>query len=104
MHQVGQESKQTQALLNSCKPFGVKEGVLYLGFNGPFSRDKMEKGEHVEITQKALAQVLDLKITDIALRCFVATGNQNSLPADVESDGMVATALRDLGGEIVDIK
>jgi hypothetical protein len=27
-----------------------------------------------------------------------------SLPADVDNDGMVATALRDLGGEIVDIQ
>ncbi len=27
-----------------------------------------------------------------------------NLPPDVDSDGMVATALRDLGGEIVDIQ
>ena len=33
-----------------------------------------------------------------------STGKTGSLPPDVDSDGMVATALRDLGGEIVDIQ
>ncbi len=100
VHLVGQQSRQTLALLNSCKPFGVKDGVLFLGFNGDFSREKMEKGDNIEITRKALAQVMG---SDIPIRCFVAAGGHGSLPPDVDSDGMVATALRDLGGEIVDI-
>jgi len=61
----------------------------------------METGSHMEYTSKALAQVLDV---EIPVRCFVASGNTGSLPPEVESDGMVAAALRDLGGEIVDIQ
>jgi hypothetical protein len=38
------------------------------------------------------------------VRCFVATSGSSGLPPDVEGDGMVAAALRDLGGEVVDIQ
>jgi hypothetical protein len=34
----------------------------------------------------------------------VATGKNDALPPDIDSDGMVASALRDLGGEIVDVQ
>lgn len=98
---VGQESRQTQALLNSCKPLGIKDGVLFLGFNGEFAKSKMEKGEHLDVTRRALNQIIG---QDVPVRCFVAAGKQGALPPDVDSDGMVATALRDLGGEIVDIQ
>ncbi len=91
----------TQGLLNSCKPVGMKDGVLYLGFTSDFIKRKMESGSNIEYTCKALAQVLGI---EIPVRCFVATGNSGSLPTDVESDGMVAAALRDLGGEIVDVQ
>ena len=98
---IGQRSKQTQALLNSCKPFGMKEGVLFLGFNGEFAKTKMEKGEHMDLTRQTIQQVLGL---DLPMRCFVAAGRSGTLPPDVESDGMVAAAMRDLGGELVDIQ
>ncbi len=101
VNQVGQVSKQTQALLNSCKPYGVKAGVLFLGFNGDFAKTKMEKGDNVDVTSQVLSQVIG---KDVPVRCFVAAGGKGSLPPDVESDGMVATALRDLGGEVVDIQ
>jgi DNA polymerase-3 subunit gamma/tau len=94
-------SRQTQALLNSCKPYGIKEGVLFLGFNGDFAKTKMEKGDHVEITRKVITQVME---KEIIIRCFIAAGGRSSLPPDVDGDGMVAAALRDLGGEIVDIQ
>lgn len=99
--QVRQRNPQTQGLLNSCKPFGVKDGVLFLGFNGEFAKSKMEREENITLTQEVLAQVLGM---EIPVRCFVASGRKGGLPADVDSDGMVATALRDLGGEIVDIQ
>jgi len=91
----------TQGLLNSCKPVGMKDGVLYLGFTSDFLKRKMESGGNIEFTCKALVQVLGV---EIPVRCFVGTGSSGSLPTDVESDGMVAAALRDLGGEIVDIQ
>jgi hypothetical protein len=98
---VGQHSKQTQALLNSCKPFGMKEGTLFLGFNGDFARTKMEKGDNLDITRQVIAQLTG---AEVSIRCFVASGGRNSIPPEVESDGMVAAALRDLGGEIVDVQ
>jgi DNA polymerase-3 subunit gamma/tau len=98
---VGEHSRQTQALLNSCRPFGVKDGVLFLGFNGEFAKSKMEKNDHIKTTRGVIAELLG---KEVPLRCFVAAGGQHSLPPDVDSDGMVAAALRDLGGEIVDIQ
>jgi len=98
---VRQRNPQTQGLLNSCKPFGVKDGVLFLGFTGEFAKSKMEREENITITQEILAQVLGL---EVPLRCFVVSGRRGGLPPEVDSDGMVAAALRDLGGEIVDIQ
>jgi DNA polymerase-3 subunit gamma/tau len=101
---VGQRSRQTLGLLNSCKPFGMKDGVLFLGFNGEFAKSKMEKDDsidHIKITCQALEDVMG---SQIPVRCFVATGRGGKLPPDIDSDGMVAAALRDLGGEIVDIQ
>ncbi len=101
VHQVGLVSKQTQALLNSCKPYGVKDGVLFLGFNGDFAKTKMEKGDNVQVTCQVLSQLIG---KEVPVRCFIASGGKGSLPPEVESDGMVATALRDLGAEVVDIQ
>ena len=98
---AGQTSRSTQAALNSCKPYAVKDGTLYLGFNGDFAKNKMENGNNIEITRKVLAEVLGV---EIPIRCFVAKGERGTLPPEVESDSMVAAALRDLGGEIVDMQ
>jgi hypothetical protein len=78
--------------------------VLFLGFNGEFSKSKMEKDDsidHIKITCQVIEEVMG---TPIPIRCFVATGRGGKLPPDIDSDGMVAAALRDLGGEIVDIQ
>jgi len=97
--QVKQQNPQTQALLNSCKLLGTKGGVLILGFNGEFAKSKMEQGENLGILQQAMQQVMG---ESIPVRCVLSAGK--SIPTDVDNDGMVATALRDLGGEIVDIQ
>ena len=41
---------------------------------------------------------------EVPIRCIVFTGKGKAIPAGIDSDGMVATVLRDLGGEIVDIQ
>ena len=41
---------------------------------------------------------------DLPFRCVVSGGRSGGLPPDVDGEGMVASALRDLGGEIVDIQ
>lgn len=96
---VRQKNPQTQALLNSCKLMGIKGGALILGFNGEFAKSKMEQGENLEILQQAMQQVMG---ETMSVRCVLSAGK--SIPSDVDNDGMVATAMRDLGGEIVDIQ
>jgi DNA polymerase-3 subunit gamma/tau len=96
---IRQRNPQTQALLNSCKPLGIKNGALVLGFNGEFAKSKMEQGDNLEVLGQVMEQVLG---EAMPVRCVMATGGE--LPADIDQDGMVASALRDLGGEIVDIQ
>ncbi|MCI0521590.1 MAG: DNA polymerase III subunit gamma/tau [Chloroflexi bacterium] len=95
----GREPKNTAALLNSCKPLGMREGALLLGFNGEITRSKFDEGGHAESTQQAILEVTGAKVP---LRTFVA-GKGGTLPPEVESDSLVAVALRDLGGELVDM-
>jgi hypothetical protein len=61
----------------------------------------MEKSENIELVRRAFQQVLKL---DVPVKCIVSQGKTGSLPPDIDSDGMVAAALRDLGGEIVDVQ
>ena len=96
---VRQSSPQVQALLNSCKLLGIKGHILILGCNGEFTKSKLEQPENMEILQQAMLQVMG---ENMPVRCVMSAGK--SIPPDVDQDGMVATALRDLGGEIVDIQ
>jgi hypothetical protein len=41
---------------------------------------------------------------EIDVQAVLVSGKKSTPPTDVDSDGMVASALRDLGGEIVDIQ
>jgi hypothetical protein len=79
----------------------VKDGVVYFGFSSELLKSKMEKSENLELVTQTISHVLH---TDVSLRCVVAGGKSSALPPEVDSDGMVASALRDLGGEIVDIQ
>jgi DNA polymerase-3 subunit gamma/tau len=92
---VRQRNPQTQALLNSCKPLGVKNGTLILGFNGEFAKSKMEQGNNLEVIRKVMEQVLG---EAMPIRCILSASGE--LPTDIDQDGMVASALRDLGGAI----
>jgi DNA polymerase-3 subunit gamma/tau len=95
---------QTEAFLRSAHPLGIKDGVLIVGLNSEFSKSKMETGDHLEATRAALARVLGV---EMQIRCVVSTGKLNDkmlADLDIDSDGMVGTALRDLGGEVVDVQ
>ena len=96
---IRQRNPQTQALFISSHPLGFKDGCLVLGASD-FVKSKLEKSEHIKLAESVLAEVLGVQVP---LRCVVAGGKKGA-PADVDSDGIVATALRDLGGEIVDIQ
>jgi DNA polymerase-3 subunit gamma/tau len=99
--QVNQQGPHTAALLRSSRVLGIKDGVIYFGCSSDLLKSKMEKSENLELIKQVISQTLH---TDVSLRCVVAGGKSNALPPEVDSDGMVASALRDLGGEIVDIQ
>jgi hypothetical protein len=60
----------------------------------------MEKPANIELIQGVLQQILGV---EIVVCCVTASGQRKAPPPDVDHDGMVASALRDLGGEIVDV-
>jgi DNA polymerase III subunit gamma/tau len=98
---VNQQSKQTAAILRSAKLLGMRRGVLILGFEGDLLKQKMEAEEHLQRTQRVISEFVS---RDILVRCIALRDRQSAIPPDVDIDGMVAAALRDLGGKIVDIQ
>ncbi|MEW6566834.1 MAG: DNA polymerase III subunit gamma/tau [Chloroflexota bacterium] len=95
-----------QALLNSCRPLGLESGVLVLGFASDLLREKMEKGHSLARAQEALQEVLGQRLQ---IRPALTSGKEFSekpeaAPGMLQDDGMVATALRDLGAHVVDVR
>jgi DNA polymerase-3 subunit gamma/tau len=85
-------------LLNSSTPM-IKGNALTLGFQGEVVRSKMDTPENIELTRQA---IMDICGIDVTVRCIVNNRNGSSVPADedIESDGLVGTALGQ-GGQIV---
>lgn len=98
--QVRQQNPNIEALLNSCKPIAIKNGKLYLGFNGEFAKEKMERPEILALVSKISGQILG---NPLQICCVLNGPKRGELPAGVDSDGIVAAALN-MGGEIVDIQ
>jgi hypothetical protein len=98
---VRQQDQKTYGVVNSCKSRYMKGNHLVLIFASDVLKSKMEKPENIEIAQKALTQVFQRPISVV---CKVDTAQRDAIPPGVDDDGMVAAALRDLGGELVDIQ
>jgi DNA polymerase-3 subunit gamma/tau len=92
-----------QALLRSGKPLGISGGALVIGFPSELLKEKMEKGQNMRALRESLAQVLDqeLGLRCVILREYEEGGAEESPP--VEDGGMVATAMRDFGAQVVDV-
>jgi len=90
---------QTEALLNSQKNLQVRNGTLYIGFDGDVLKQKMSLPENIQPTQQAIRQVLGM---DVPIICEVTNGKAaKTIPGvDVDPDGLVGTALN-LGGKLV---
>jgi len=86
------------ALLNSVKMIDVQGKTLVLGLASDVLVEKLDKPEQIESIQKLIKDHFHV---DIGVRCIV-TNAKGKLPANVPSDGMVATAIQH-GGEIVDM-
>lgn len=98
-------SPRVQALLNSCRPLGFEEGAFIIGFSSDLLREKMEKERNIHVAQEALEEIYG---SELRLRCVLskswkgADKETEALPP-MDDDGMVATAIRELGGEVVDV-
>jgi DNA polymerase-3 subunit gamma/tau len=96
---------RTQALLNSSTPIGVDGDALILGFRSDLLRDKMEKDHNIQKACQAAERVLGKPIN---LRCVLTSTwlpkeEENEGTTPMEEGGMVATAIRDLGAQVVNI-
>lgn len=96
---------RTQALLNSCRPLGVHEGRLVLGFGSEILREKMEQGHSLSLAKQAVEDVMG---APLGLRCVLQDqwqpGTPEAPPPPMEDEGMVATAVRELGGHVVHVQ
>jgi len=98
---VKDKNPKLSAVMNSARIRVLKGNVLTLGFNGDFYLKTLENPASLELIKNALKQVMDM---EIEVQAILVTGKKSTPPSDVDSDGLVASALRDLGGEIVDIQ
>jgi DNA polymerase-3 subunit gamma/tau len=97
---------RTQALLNSGRPMGMERGVLVLGFNSDLLRERMERKENLALVRQSFEDVFGVPLM---VRCVLSHGwtpAEEAAPAAdaIEDGGMVATAVRDLGAQVVDVK
>ncbi len=91
----------TQSIVLSCQPASIKGGCLYLAFSKDyeFLKLKMEENDHIEHTRRAVQVVTGL---DYPIRCIVGDSKSaTTSKRNMEKDGMVSTALRELGGQVV---
>lgn len=98
---------QTQGLLNSCRPLGLQSGALVIGFESDLLREKMENGSKLDITRQALEDVFGRKVevrTTLTRAWKPGSDDSSASTPPMEDDGMVATAVRDLGAQVVDIE
>jgi DNA polymerase-3 subunit gamma/tau len=98
-------SPRVQALLNSCRPLGFEADAFVIGFSSDLLREKMEKERNLSVAQEALEEIYGRQLR---LRCVLSKTWQGAeKPAEalppMDEDGMVATAIRELGGEVVDV-
>ena len=98
---VRNERPNLYALLASCQSRYMHGNVLILGFASDLLKNMMSKREDITFVRGIVSQVLG---TEVEIRCTITSARSNDIPTEVDDDGMVASALRDLGGEIVDIQ
>jgi DNA polymerase-3 subunit gamma/tau len=99
--QLKSQNPSLNALINSVKARSLKGNTLTLGMSGEVLKMRLEDPANIELLEKVLKQVMG---RDIYVQVVLTSATKTSPPAEVDNDGMVASALRDLGGEIVDIQ
>ena len=99
--QLRSQNPSLYGLVNSVKSRALKGNTLTLGLSGDALKTRLEDPANLELLQKVLMQVMS---KEIYVQVVLTSATKSTPPAEVDNDGMVASALRDLGGEIVDIQ
>ncbi len=94
-------ANQASGMLNSGQPLQIKGDVLVIGYPSELLRKRMDDPAYRQVAEAALRQVFGKALR---VECIVSTATRKELPPGVDSEGMVATAVRDLGGEVVDMQ
>ena len=97
---VRQVNSNAAGKLNSTRYRYIRGDELVLGFSTELLKNMMEDEETLDAVRKVLK---DFYGREMRIICIVDQTSQEEIPAGVENDGMVASAVRDLGGEIVDV-
>jgi DNA polymerase III subunit gamma/tau len=99
--QLRGQNPSLYGLVNSVRSRALKGNTLALGLSGDALKTRLEDPTNLELLQKVLRQVMG---KEIYVKVVLTSATKSTPPSEVDSDGMVASALRDLGGEIVDIQ
>jgi DNA polymerase-3 subunit gamma/tau len=96
---------RVQALLNSCRPLGFEDGAVVIGFSSDLLREKMEKERNIGVAQEALEEIFGrhLRLRCVLTKSWQAAERTTGPLPPMDDEGMVATAIRELGGEVVDV-
>ncbi len=98
LSQIAQTHPALHGLLRSCQPLGIRDQKLVLSFRDETMLEKMEKQEHIQVCQRTIEQVIGIMLP---IQCVSSGAEQGGLPRNVDPDGLVAAAVRDLGGKYV---
>lgn len=101
LSQLRSQNPSLYGLVNSVKSRALKGNTLTLGLSGDALKTRLEDPVNLELLQRVLKQVMS---KEIYVQVILTSASKSTPPAEVDNDGMVASALRDLGGEIVDIQ
>jgi len=105
LKEVRQRDPILQGLINSSKPLSYEDGALVLGFETELLREKMIKPDKLELAQEALEVVLG---KSAGIRCVLtsqwAPANASRVSEDVAEEGIVATAVRQFGAQVVEVE
>jgi hypothetical protein len=99
--QLKNQNSSLNALVNSAKARSLKGNTLTLGMSGEVLKMRLEDPANITLLETVLKQVMG---REIFVQVVLTSATKTTPPAEVDNDGMVASALRDLGGEIVDIQ
>jgi DNA polymerase III subunit gamma/tau len=100
---VKKHNPRTEGLLNTAKLAGIKDKTLILGFSSDTLKGMMEKEGNITLTTDVLEEVFG---QPLQVKCIVTSHDGSSIPENlqIDKDGMVGTATRDLGGKISSAK